>query len=57
MQSGSLEFVVDDGEPVSVLAGEVLLIPKGCWYGLVGEATYLVINCPAFEEGDDDYAE
>ena len=55
--SGSLDFVLDEGEPVTVEAEDTLVIPKGCWYNLAGRATYLVINCPAFEDGDDGYGE
>lgn len=54
---GALHFMLDGDEPVTVAAEDTLVIPPGCWYSLEGRATYLVINCPAFEDGDDEYAE
>jgi mannose-6-phosphate isomerase-like protein (cupin superfamily) len=45
-----------DGEPAAVLvSGEVAAIPRGAAYALTGTATYLVVNAPAFIEGDDEY--
>ena len=53
--SGNLTFVVGEGEPGIFGAGELLVIPKGSQYRLEGTGTYLVLNTPAFEAGDDDY--
>ena len=53
--SGNLTFVVNDGEPGTFGAGELLVIPKGSQYRLEGTGTYLVLNTPAFEVGDDEY--
>lgn len=55
--SGALDFVLDGEGPTGVAAGELLIIPKGCPYSLEGTATYLVLNTPAFEAGDDVYTE
>ena len=55
--SGNLTFVVGDGEPGIFGAGELLVIPKGSQYRLEGTGTYLVLNTPAFEAGDDEYTE
>ncbi len=54
---GVLTFVLDGGEPIVVSSGDSLVIPRGCVYSLEGNATYLVLNTPAFEDGDDIYAE
>jgi mannose-6-phosphate isomerase-like protein (cupin superfamily) len=51
---GALTISDDDG-PVAVTAGEVATIPRGVAYALQGTATYLVVNAPAFVEGDDEY--
>jgi mannose-6-phosphate isomerase-like protein (cupin superfamily) len=52
---GDLTFVLDGRRPTALAAGELLVIPKGCPYYLEGTATYLVLNTPAFEAGDDVY--
>jgi mannose-6-phosphate isomerase-like protein (cupin superfamily) len=54
---GTLLFILDSGEPTMFGAEELLVIPRGCVYSLAGRATYLVINTPAFESGDDIYTE
>jgi hypothetical protein len=36
-------------------AGDILTLKQGCSYSLKGNAKYLVINTPAFEDGDDTY--
>jgi hypothetical protein len=46
--TGDLTFVLASGRPLSV-------IPRGCVYEFEGTATYLVMNTPAFEPGDDEY--
>jgi mannose-6-phosphate isomerase-like protein (cupin superfamily) len=53
--SGALSFVLGGQGPMGVAVGELLVIPKGCPYYLEGTATYLVLNTPAFEAGDDLY--
>jgi mannose-6-phosphate isomerase-like protein (cupin superfamily) len=55
--SGALSFALDGRGPVAVAEGELLAIPKGCPYYLEGCGTYLVLNTPAFEDGDDVYAD
>ena len=55
--SGALSFRLDGHGPTAVHEGELLVIPRGCPYYLEGCATYLVLNTPAFEEGDDVYTD
>lgn len=55
--SGVFTFVLDGGQPVPLVAGEVLVIPRGCRYSFEGTGTYLVLNTPAFQPGDDEYTE
>jgi hypothetical protein len=53
--SGDLNFVLAGRGPTALRTGGLLVIPKGCPYYLEGTATYLVVNTPAFEAGDDAY--
>ena len=53
--SGELTFVLGSGPAVRVRAKDALVVPRGCVYGFEGRATYLVMNTPAFEHGDDGY--
>lgn len=55
--TGELTFTLPGGSPTAVRSGELFVIPKGCKYGFAGTGTYLVINTPAFQPGDDEYAE
>ena len=55
--SGELEFALGSTPSVMVRAGDALVVPRGCVYGFEGRGTYLVMNTPAFEAGDDDYEE
>ena len=55
--SGELTFVLDSRRPIRLQASDALVIPRGCVYELEGSATYLVMNTPAFEPGDDEYVE
>lgn len=52
---GQLVFHLQGADPISVATGDALVIPRNCFYDLEGTATYLVINTPAFEDGDDIY--
>ena len=54
---GELSFVLDGGEPITISSGDSVIIPRACTYSLEGHATYLVLNTPAFENGDDNYFE
>jgi len=54
---GALTFVLGGGEPTELAAGGLLVVPKGCRYRMEGTATYLVLNTPAFQEGDDEYTD
>jgi mannose-6-phosphate isomerase-like protein (cupin superfamily) len=55
--SGALTFVVGGEDPEILEAGGLLVVPKGMQYHLEGTGTYLVLNTPAFEAGDDEYTE
>jgi uncharacterized cupin superfamily protein len=55
--SGELVFTFDSGQECNTRAGDTLVIPRNCVYGLEGTATYLVMNTPAFEAGDDRYVD
>jgi mannose-6-phosphate isomerase-like protein (cupin superfamily) len=52
---GSLSIECADGAPAILGPGEIAAIPRGMSYALEGTATYLVINGPAFADGDDEY--
>ena len=52
---GQLVFHLQGANPIPVATGDALVIPRNCFYDLEGTATYLVINTPAFEDGDDMY--
>jgi mannose-6-phosphate isomerase-like protein (cupin superfamily) len=51
---GSASFTIGEKELVAG-AGDVVVVPKGKRYSLAGELTYLVLNAPAYVEGDDVY--
>jgi len=53
--TGSLEFTIDGESGINMHAGDVLTLKEGCEYSLKGTAKYLVINTPAFKDGDDTY--
>jgi hypothetical protein len=53
--SGNLEFTIDGESGIAMKVGDVLTLKAGCEYGLKGSAKYLVINTPAFKDGDDTY--
>ena len=53
--SGSLEFEVDGEKGIVLNEGDLLTLKQGCEYSLKGIAKYLVMNTPAFKDGDDTY--
>ena len=53
--SGNLEFSIDGESGIHMKPGDVLTLKSGCEYSLKGSAKYLVINTPAFKDGDDTY--
>jgi hypothetical protein len=53
--SGSLEFEVDGKTGIFLNPGDLLTLKQGCEYSLKGYAKYLVMNTPAFKDGDDTY--
>jgi mannose-6-phosphate isomerase-like protein (cupin superfamily) len=54
---GAAEFAVGGAEPVRAESGDVVVVPRGERYWLAGNLSYLVVNAPAFVEGDDVYDE
>jgi mannose-6-phosphate isomerase-like protein (cupin superfamily) len=51
---GSASFMVGD-EELAAGPGDVVVVPRGARYSLAGKLTYLVLNAPAYVEGDDVY--
>ncbi len=52
---GSCHFSVGEAEPFGAHGGDAVVIPRGVEYSLEGHVTYLVLNSPAYVEGDDVY--
>lgn len=52
---GTATFAVGDQPQFEVRADDAVTIPRGTSYEFWGEMTYLVINAPAFMDGDDFY--
>lgn len=53
---GEATFGLGDGEPFALGTGDTVVVPAGVPYEFWGEMTYLVVNGPAFADGDDVYA-
>ena len=53
---GAATFVVG-GERFDAASGDVVVVPVSTPYEFWGETTYLVVNGPAFADGDDVYGE
>ncbi len=54
---GSIALQVGADPAVDLGPGDVAVVPRGAPYELDGVGTYLVINTPAFVEGDDVYGD
>jgi 3-hydroxyacyl-CoA dehydrogenase/mannose-6-phosphate isomerase-like protein (cupin superfamily) len=54
---GSATFVLGDEPKVDARERDVVVVPRGTSYEFEGDVTYLVLNAPAFVEGDDIYDE
>jgi mannose-6-phosphate isomerase-like protein (cupin superfamily) len=54
---GGATFVLGDGERFEARRDDVVVIPRGVPYEFWGEMTYVVVNGPAFVDGDDVYDE
>lgn len=52
---GSAIFVIGDNPPMRAFRDDTIVIGRGEPYEFWGEMTYLVINSPAFVDGDDIY--
>ncbi len=53
--AGVLEIQIGDEPTAAIPIGGAAVVPRGTPYALEGTATYLVINAPAFADGDDEY--
>lgn len=54
--SGEIAVGIEGGEKFTLTAEQGAVIAKGQTYVLEGAGTYLVVNTPAFEPGDDVYS-
>ena len=54
---GDFVFDCQGTELMNATAGDVVIIYKSCIYSFVGKGRYLVMNGPAFQDGDDIYVE
>lgn len=54
---GSASFQLGDEPAFGIEAGDTVVVPRGVPYEFSGEMTYLVMNGPAFVDGDDVYDE
>jgi mannose-6-phosphate isomerase-like protein (cupin superfamily) len=52
---GSASFRLGEEQEVEVVAGDTVVVRRGTSYEFEGAMTYLVINGPAFRDGDDVY--
>jgi mannose-6-phosphate isomerase-like protein (cupin superfamily) len=55
MLTGAVTMQRGGDTPQLLEAGQLLVIPAGTPYELSGVGTYVVINAPAFQPGDDQY--
>jgi mannose-6-phosphate isomerase-like protein (cupin superfamily) len=53
--AGAVTMQLGSDPPQLLEAGQLIVVPAGTPYELSGVGTYLVINAPAFEPGDDEY--
>jgi mannose-6-phosphate isomerase-like protein (cupin superfamily) len=52
---GAATFVLGDDPPFELGKDDTVVVPRGTPYEFQGEMTYLVLNAPAYVEGDDVY--
>ncbi len=52
---GSFTFIVDEGREVLLSKNDLLTLPQSTIYSFWGVGEYLVMNTPAFKDGDDEY--
>jgi mannose-6-phosphate isomerase-like protein (cupin superfamily) len=55
--TGALRFQLGTDPELAATAGDVIVVPQAVPYELAGTGSYLVINAPAFVDGDDVYLE
>lgn len=55
--AGSVAVQVGADPPVTANPGDLVVVPRGQAYELDGVGTYLVVNSPAFVDGDDVYSD
>ena len=54
---GSFTFTIGESENIFVAANDIITLPYLSTYSFQGAGKYLVMNIPAFKEGDDEYVE
>ncbi len=54
---GDFTFDCNNTDLISAAQGDVVIIYKSCVYSFAGKGKYLVMNGPAFQDGDDIYIE
>ena len=52
---GSFDFEINSEKTVSVGKADLVILKSGTEYALSGTGAYLVINAPAYQDGDDVY--
>ena len=52
---GAGTFSISDQPPFEVRSGDAVVVPRATPYAFEGALTYLVVNGPAFVDGDDVY--
>ncbi len=55
--SGSGEFLLAGRPAFQAATGDAVVVPRGVAYDFTGDMTYLVVNGPAFADGDDIFEE
>jgi mannose-6-phosphate isomerase-like protein (cupin superfamily) len=52
---GSFTFIVDSNPRVQLTKNDLLTLHQSTTYSFWGVGEYLVMNTPAFKDGDDEY--
>ena len=52
---GSFTFTIGEEENIFVTANDIIILPYLSTYSFQGAGKYLVMNIPAFKQGDDEY--
>lgn len=54
---GSFTFTIGEEENIFAAANDIIILPYLSTYSFHGAGKYLVMNIPAFKQGDDEYVE